>query len=302
MDISTVLIYLKDLFATIMILLTMMSPVFGGDGAKYSAENPDELVMSFSAVSDIHVETNNPKAFKAFYGLLEGVKAGEDHDAVFYLGDNVMNGQFLENLFFYTGVRSVKPSDNNFVVMGNHDIGNGQGDYDKFYQSFLNCNKFFLGNDIDKGYYYKVINGCYMIVLASEDLTVNTCIMSQEQLDWLKGILDEAKSNNAPIFVFNHHPLYYIEGVESDALAKLLSGYDNLLYIHGHIHDDLGADNFKEQGGVNTINLPRSTEVVEYEPGDGIVVEVYENEVLVRGRDFIKGEWIEGLEYRYPFG
>lgn len=302
MDISTVLIYLKDLFATIMILLTMMSPAFGGDGAKYQAENPDELVMSFSAVSDTHIETNNPKSFEAFYNLLEGVKAGEDHDAVFYLGDNVMNGQFLENFFFYTGVRSVKPSDNNYVVLGNHDIGNGQGDYDSLFQSFYGFNKFFLGNNVEKGYYYRVINGCYMIVLASEDLTVNTCIMSQQQLDWLKNILDEAKSKNAPIFVFNHHPLYYLSGVPSDSLANLLSGYDNLLYIHGHIHDHLGTDNFTQEGGVNTINLPRSTEVVDYEPGDGIVVEVYKDEVLVRGRDFITGEWIEGLEYRYPLG
>ena len=104
---------------------------------------------------------------------------------------------------------------------------------------------------------------------------------------------------DAPVFVFNHHPLYYLKGVESDALAKLLSGYDRLLYIHGHIHDELGADNFENQGGVDTINLPRSTEVVDYEPGDGIVVEVYEDEIVVRGRDFIKGEWIDGLRYTY---
>ena len=36
--------------------------------------------------------------------------------------------------------------------------------------------------------------------------------------------------------------------------------------------------------------------------GDGIVVEVYENEILVRGRDFANGQWIEGLEYTYPIG
>ena len=90
--------------------------------------------------------------------------------------------------------------------------------------------------------------------------------------------------------------------IVSDSLANLLGRYNNVLYIHGHIHDELGADNFKVEGGINTINLPRSTEVVDYEPGDGIVVEVYENEVLVRVRDFIKGEWVEGLEYRYPLG
>ncbi len=302
MDISTVLIYAKQLISTIMVLLMMMSPAFGGNGAKYEAENPEELVMSFSAVSDIHVETNNPRSYKAFYDTLEGVKAGENHDALVFLGDNVMNGQLLENLFFYLGVRSVMPAENNFVVMGNHDIGNGQGDYSEFRSSFIANNNFFLGNGLQKPYYYKVVNGCYMIFIAPEALTVDTCIMSEEQLSWVEDILNKAKAEDAPVFVFNHHPLYYLEGVESDALANLLSGYGKLLYINGHIHDELGEDNFIQEGGVNTINLPRSSEVVDYEPGDGIVVEVYEDEILVRGRNFITGEWIDGLEYRYPFG
>lgn len=300
MDISTVVVYIKDLMATLLVLLTMISPAFGGDGAVYSAKNPDELVMSFSAVSDIHVETNNPDSYKAFSDLLDGVKGGEDIDAVFYLGDNVMNGQVLENFFFYAGLKAIMPAEKNFVLTGNHDLGNGEGDYNNFLNNYLMNNTLSFGNKLDKPYYYEVINGCYMICLSSEELCVNNCIMSEEQLTWLKGILDEAASKNAPIFVFNHHPLYYLEGVEGDSLAKLLSGYDNVLYIHGHIHDHLGTDNFRNEGGVNTINLPRSTEIVDYEPGDGIVVEVYEDEVLVRGRDFISGEWIEDLEYTYP--
>ncbi|MEE1321746.1 MAG: metallophosphoesterase [Acutalibacteraceae bacterium] len=302
MNFSSIVIYLKDLIATIMVLLMMMSPAFGGNGAKYEAENPDELIMSFSAVSDIHVETNNPASYKAFYDILEGVKAGENHDSLVFLGDNVMNGQLLENLFFYLGVRSVMPAEENYVVMGNHDIGNGEGDYNNYRNNFVANNNLFLGNDIDKPYYYKVVNGCYMIFIAPEAITVNTCIMSEEQLSWVEDILNMAKNEEAPVFVFNHHPLYSLEGVEGDALAKLLSSYDKLLYIYGHTHDQLGDDNFSQQGGVNTINLPRSSEVVDYAPGDGVVVEVYEDEILVRGRNFITGEWLGELEFRYPLG
>lgn len=300
MDITTVITFIKQVFSTLLTLLMMMSPALNSGGAAYSAKNPDELVMSFSAVSDIHVETNNPDAYDAFSELLKGLKAGEDNDAVFFLGDNVMNGQLLENFFFYSAVKAMKPAEKNIVVLGNHDLGNGEGDYNKFYNNYILNNKLYLGNNIEKSYYYEVINGCYMICLASEDLCVNTCIMSQEQLTWLEDVLNEAASKKAPIFVFNHHPLYYLEGVEGDSLAKLLNNYENLLYIHGHIHDHLGTDNFKTEGGVNVINLGRSTEIVDYEPGDGIVVEVYKDEVLVRGRDFITGEWIEGLEYTYP--
>ena len=302
MDISSVILFIKDLVSTIMILLMMMSPAFGGNGVEYAAEKPDEVIMSFAAVSDIHVETNNPESYQAYSDILYGLKAGKDIDATVFTGDNVMNGQLLENIFFYTALRAVKPAKDNFVVMGNHDIGNGNGDFAEHQRNFITNNQLFLVNDVDNGYYYRVVNGCYMIFLASEELTVNECAMTEEQLKWLEGVLNEAAEKNATIFVFNHHPLYYLRGVESDALAKLLVKYDNLLYIHGHIHDELGADNFENQGGVDTINLPRTSEVVDYEPGDGVVVEVYENEILVRGRDFIKGEWIDGLEYRYPLG
>ena len=302
MDFSSVIVFIKDLVSTVMILLMMMSPAFGGNGTEYEAEKPDELVMSFAAVSDIHVETNNPKAYQAFSDILYGMKAGKNLDATVFTGDNVMNGQFLENVFFYTAVRAIKPAKDNYIVMGNHDIGNGNGDYDEHSRNFILNNKFYLGNDVGKGYYYRVVNGCYMIILSSETLTVNECVMSEEQLKWLEGVLNEAAEKNAPIFVFNHHPLYSLEGVAWDALANLLDDYDNLLYIYGHTHDELGADNFRNEGGIDTINLPRSTEIVDYEPGDGIVVEVYEDEILVRGRDFITGEWIDGLEYRYAVG
>lgn len=302
MDISTVIIFIKQVLATFLTLLMMMSPAFGGNGVPYEAEKPDELITSFVAVSDIHVETNSPDVYNNFYHVLEGIKAGKNHDAVFYLGDNVMNGQLLENFFFYAGVRAIMPAEENFVVAGNHDFGNSYGDYETLRKNYLLNNTFYLGNKLENDYYYRVLNGCYMIVLVSEDPTTQEFKMSEEQFAWLEGVLQEAKAADAPIFVFNHFPLHYLKGTENNRLAKLLAEYDTALYIHGHIHNDLGTDNFGQWNGVNTINLPKITEALEYEAGDGIVVEVYENEVLVRGRDFIKGEWIDELVYRYPIG
>lgn len=300
MDISTVITFIKQVAATFMVLFTLIIPS-APDTSKlaYEAKAPDELIMSFSAVSDVHVETNNPDAYRAFADLIRGVKAGKNHSTAVFLGDNVMNGQLLENFFFYMGVRAAKPAENCLIAVGNHDLGNGSGDYEKLRRNYLNNNRLFLGNKLEDIYYYRVVDGCYMIFLASEDLTVNDFMMNEAQLEWLKGVLKEAEAANAPIFVFNHHPIHLIKGMSPNTLTDLFSQYDNLLYIHGHIHNHLGADNFYTNGGVNCINLPRSTEIVEYEPGDGIVVEVYENEILVRGRDFINGEWIDGLTYTY---
>ena len=299
MTISTVLVYLKGLLATIMALLTMLSPYFGSTAETYSAERPDELIASFAVVSDVHVETNNPQTINNLNGVLNGIKAGENIDATVFTGDNVMNGQVLENVFFYTAVKGVLHDGKNYVITGNHDLGNGEGDYDKFRSNFIINNNLYFGNNISELYYYRVVNGCYMIFLSSEDLCVGDYVISDEQMEWLENVLEEAKAANAPILVFNHHPIYLIRDRDYRSLAWLLQKYDNLLYFHGHYHNELDAENFYEWHNVDCINLPRTTESNEFEPGDGVIVEVYKNEILVKGRDFIKGEWIDGLRYSY---
>ena len=305
MDFKTVITYLKDLFATVMILLAMFSPVFGGNGAEYEAKNPDELVTSFVVASDIHVETNQPKSYQNLNDVLDGIKAGKNIKSVVYTGDNVMNGQLLEDFFFYSAIRAKMPAENNLVVAGNHDLGNGEGDLPQLLKNYIAINKLVLGNDVGKGYYYQVIDGCYMIVLISEDPTSEDFMMGTEQYNWIEGVLKEANEADAPVIVFNHFPLRYLDNgseIHYSQLSKLFIDYGVELYIHGHIHNHMGTDNFYIDNGVNAINLPRITETKEYDAGDGIVVEVYENEILVRARDFISGEWIEGLEYTYPIG
>ena len=302
MEISTVLIYLKDLFATLMVLLTMFSPAFGGNAEKFQAKNPDELVASFAVVSDVHVETNNPESYNNLNGVLEGIKAGENIDAAIYTGDNVMNGQFLENVLFYSALRAVSPAKENIVVVGNHDLGNGAGDDAKSTDDFIANNRLYLGRKLDNLYYYQVINGCYVICLATEQGDPNGSLMSDEQLAWLEDVLKEAQAADATTLVFNHYPIRMLVDRDANDFAALLKKYDVDLYVHGHIHDHLGTDNFYTWGGVNCINLPRVTEITDYAAGDGIVIEVYENEILVRGRDVINGNWVDGLEYTYPIG
>lgn len=294
MDFTSIIVYLKGLIPTIMAFLMMLSPAFGSVEVTYTAEKPEEVILSFSAVSDIHVESNNPKPYNMFYDVLKGLKSGADNDAVVFLGDNTMNGQTIENLFFYPAVRAMKPAEKIFVAMGNHDIGNGEGDYNKFRNEYILNNRLCLGNKIDKPYYYDVVNGCYMIFLASEDLAVNDCFMTEEQLTWLKGVLDEAVASDKPIFVFNHHPIYQLTGVERDALVEILNDYEDVLYLYGHTHKELDEYSFGTEGGVDVINVPRSTA-----EGNGVVVEVYEDEVVVRGRNFVSNEWVDGLRFTY---
>ena len=301
MDISSVITYLHELFATIMVFLTIISPAFGSDATKFEAEKPDELIASFVVLSDIHVETDQPESYTYLSQVLEGVKAGEDVDAVIYTGDNVMNGQLLENFFFYSAVKAIKPSENNFVLTGNHDLGNSSGDYKSLLKDFISNNKLYLGEDVGKGYYYRVVNGCYIIALTSEEESTWKLTMSEEQFTWLEGVLKQAKAENAPIFVFNHFPIRY-EGNATERLTKLLNDYDADLFVHGHYHDHpIYAGNFYDYQGINSINMTRPTEMTLFDPGEGIVIEAYEDNFVVKVRNFITGEWVDGLRYEYTY-
>ncbi len=302
MDITTVVTYLKELFATFMILLTMICPTIGNDGAvAYEPINPDELVASFVVVSDIHVETNQPESYGYLNDVLKGIKAGKNVDAVIYTGDNVMNGQALENFLFYSAVKAANPSKNNFVLAGNHDLGNSAGDYEALLEDFKLNNKLYLGEDVGEGYYYRVVNGCYIICLVSEDPSTWELVISDEQFEWLEGVLKQAEQEDAPILVFNHFAIR-VNGGASDRLAELLTRYDADLFVHGHYHDHpIYAGNFYNWKGVDSVNMTRPTEMTLFDPGEGIVIEVYEDEIVVRVRNFITGEWKEDLVYTYEY-
>ncbi len=288
---NDIITYLKGLFGVITILISML--LMPGTSEVYTAERPDELKLSFSVVSDVHVESNNPDAFEAFRQVLRGIDANESSNTAIFLGDNTMNGQLIENSFLFGGLSTLKSTENVYMVLGNHDVGNGEGDYDELLTRFINYNNAFLKNKLDKPYYYKVVDGYYMIFLATEKHTVNTMYMSDEQLSWLEGVLNEADEGGNPIFVFTHHPLYAVDEAASDRLYALLEGHEELYYFHGHVHSYAKY----MYGSIPCINLPRVTEVVDYDPGVGAVVEIYEDEVLIRTRNFVTGEWLETITF-----
>lgn len=297
-----VLNFIKHVIATVLTLIMLPVTFMMPPTDSYEAKDADKLITSFTVLSDIHIEGNNYPTFREFSEILKEVHNAEDNDTLVFLGDNTMNCQDIESIFFYGALKAAKPADNLVIVPGNHDFGNGTGDYEMYRDRFLKYANF-AGADIDSPYFYKVIDGCYFIVLATESDTVNDMNISDAQLQWLKGVLDEAAKTDRPIFVFNHHPINYIQNGEYTRLSDVIDDYDNLLYFCGHTHAPLSSSSVSVVNGVQQINIPKSTEHATegYECGIGAVVEVYDSEVLVRFRDFDDGKWVEGYEYSYKY-
>lgn len=297
-----VLNFIKHVIATVLTLIMLPVTFMMPPTDSYEAKDADKLITSFTVLSDIHIEGNNYPTFREFSEILKEVHNAEDNDTLVFLGDNTMNCQDIESIFFYGALKAAKPADNLVIVPGNHDFGNGTGDYEMYRDRFLKYANF-AGADIDSPYFYKVIDGCYFIVLATESDTVNDMNISDAQLQWLKGVLDEAAKTDKPIFVFNHYPVNYIQNGAYTRLSDVIDDYDNLLYFCGHTHAPLSSSSVSVVNGVQQINIPKSTEHATegYECGIGAVVEVYDGEVLLRIRDFDDGKWVEGYEYSYKY-
>ena len=65
--------------------------------------------------------------------------------------------------------------------------------------------------------------------------------------------------------------------------------------------EEIMSEQLKRLNKLYDFNMTRPTERTLFEPGEGIVIEVYEEEFVVRVRNFITGEWKEDLVYTYGF-
>lgn len=163
-----------------------------------------------------------------------------------------------------------------------------------------------------------MIEGCYFIVLASDDDAGVAQYISPEQFGWLEGVLQEAENSGKPVFLFSHWPLNHVfsevwqeghVGEQSDDLHPLLQKYDNrIFFFTGHLHMGIFEDGYgvAEEGNITYINIPSfgsentDGDADVQNTGMGLQTEVYADEVVVRVRNFAAHEWTK-YEYKFTY-
>lgn len=126
----------------------------------------------------------------------------------------------------------------------------------------------------------------------------------------------EGKDAARPAFVFLHQPLkdtvagsygsqrWY--GVTQDeALKEVLSKHRHAILFTGHTHWELGSLNTMYDGhdrlpimfNAASVAYLWTDEDERKEGSQGLFVEVYANRVIVRGRDFASGVWLENARF-----
>lgn len=244
-------------------------------------------------------------------------------DALLIAGDITENHTADEYAMMH-GFLADKGVKNIIAAEGNHDIRSS--DYSEAKSGFVNFTNGInaaVGSSlkISKMYYSYTVNGYKFIVLGSEKSMPEESYISQTQLNWLDSQLKASTKYGKPVFVTMHQPLKDTHGLpdtwnnnitkkagsvgeQSDKIKAILNKYKNVILITGHLHTGFGKYSYQKIGNFHSVNLPSIgiTNRDGYEaPGLGYVVEVLDNKVVFRARDFINGEYLSQYNIKiYP--
>ena len=233
----------------------------------------DNIVLSFGAVSDIHItgsatSTDTKKYEKALQILKE--QAGGTLDAITIAGDfssDSYNGNI--GTAFKTVTDTQLGADANvFFVSGNHDAENGG--WSSLSSMFSDLSKY-TANDLpssqhDRGNRHMVINGYHYIGINMMDYWKDgVAPFAQQDLDWLEQELAAARADapGQPIFVYLHAGVYGTTyGSElysgffwsSSNIQSYLAQYPEVVTFSGHVHFPLMDERTIWQGDFTALN------------------------------------------------
>ena len=159
-------------------------------------------------------------------------------------------------------------------------------------------------------YYETVIKGHKFVFTEAPHPYKPHDIIGEEELKWLDRVLFDGEESGKPIFVMGHSPIdprlnkktAYANFKDLDKLKQVFSKHPTVIYVSGHSHYTLDTpvrnaiDGKQEQpshlhnGGMTTIIDPPP--MTQYNISHGTVAEVYEDGILIRGRNCSTGEWI----------
>lgn len=312
---------LKRLFALCLSLMYYFTPyVAPAKDDPINISNPNGANLAFVAAGDSQISNYMLKRDQFFRAMSEDIgNADCNVDALLVAGDIVENGLRCEydrvtELLTNTGI------DNYIMAVGNHDVRlRIYKKTVKNFTAFVNNLNETAGSDIkiDSLHYTCNIKGYNFIVLGTDRTEFEESYLSNEQLQWLDSSLAQFTAEGKPVFVVIHQTFKNTHGLpdtwnspfdaagsvgdQSDELYEIMNKYQNVILLTGHLHTGFGQYTYEKLGNIHSVNLPSAT--IDNKDGDynengiGYFVEVYDNEVLFRARNFNQGVFVPDYDF-----
>ncbi len=312
----------SKLFALVMAIYYMICPLVSpSTDDVITALDEKNVNLTFAALADSQVSNYMITREPGLRAAGDDIKnAKTPVDALLIAGDITENALQCE----YDAVTEdiIDTNVKHFLMAtGNHDIRLRK--YAQASSRFIdfqnNLNKS-VNSDliIDKLHYTYEINGYTFIVMGSDRTEFEEAYFNKKQLIWLDQTLKAKSSNDKPVFVIIHQTFKETHGLpdtwnspidqagtmgkQNDEVYAILNSYDNVIMISGHLHTGFGQYTHEKLDNFNSINLPSvgiENKDGEYnDNGTGYMVEVYDDEVIFRARDFAKGKYLPDYDIK----
>ena len=291
----------------------------------YTPMQMGKLLCELIVVADLHIGSGKT-AEKHFSAMLSDVKKNAPGAAgMIVVGDAVEAAEeeyYLALKQLYEKAQGVPP-----MYLGAGDrcyLTKGTYAYDPAkhadnLQLFLKYAGHPFGTKVDTPYYSYQLGGATMVFIGADSYENGNAVYSKEQLDWLSGVLTRADAYE-PVLVFMHEPLPntvsgslsaqgYGNVQNHTELKEVFKPHENVFLFTGHTQYALQADRTFAylSGGSAAFNTAGVAHLWDDQNGagyevagsQGYYVTVYEDGILIRGRDFTTGQWISNAIYQF---
>lgn len=306
-------------------------PVEPSEPAAPDAAEPasQELLLSFFLLSDLHISAGESSMSDRLHAALKDIVNFESNvDTIVLGGDLTDFGRDVD----YKLLRKILDQyklPKLYANMGNHDyydiwltkqgafstdtVPNGKTDAmsRERFQKFIGY--------ADRPYYEEWVQGVHLIMLSQECYVEERpevgegAWYSDEQLAWLEETM-KSHADGQPAIVFIHQPLPEpgADGgthrlIRAKRFRAILEPYANVFVLSGHTHRNFRTEShYNSQNSFHWFNNASVGRTRSAKPGDssliaqGMYVQVYGHQVVVRGREFSDRSWIESAEWTIP--
>lgn len=283
---------------------------------RMTPENEKYKLYSFGALADCHLQSVVPQEhFRTALSYFNDV-AKVAFTCV--CGDMSNSGTDEQIEFYKWLIDTYSPNTPVCEVTGNHDVYGKTIGYEGLTSYGLHnlYYTFEQGNDL-------------FIMFGNQEWYSGTTseIFSETALQWLHQTLEANKDRRC--FVFQHCPEFgacgmpYSVNPTSDLLnctsgnvfLAMMKHYKNVIWFHGHTHleyasqEDYDNMNIEVIGsGAKSIHLPASaytrywdsqtsTYITSDDKGEGAIVDVYHDYIVIKGREFQENEYVPIAQY-----
>lgn len=285
-----------------------------------------EKLYSFGALSDIHLGYST--ATEDFRKALAYFNNTEDVVFTCICGDLTRAGSEENFAEYKSEVDTYSPNTPVYAIAGNHESytdavnwgQNGEAVVRSRMETYTHRPPNYNGNSL----YYSFTQGNDVFIMVG--VCADAADFGTGGLQWLYETLEA--NRNKRCFVFQHirpddscgnaYGIYANDiwnGTQSVVFENLMKHYKNAIFFHGHSHLRFSLQtrtnlaNVDEKYGRYSVHIPslaapRTGDITGansredlYSESEGYVVDVYENHIVLRGRDFITEKFLPIATY-----